>query len=433
MVLQEGGTQQGADGVKVGLFVSEHNLHKTIVPKICQLNVFLVSSMHKYMITQSLSQDEVFRYARHLVIPEVGMEGQKKLKEASVLIVGTGGLGSPISLYLAAAGIGRIGLVDYDVVDRSNLQRQIVHDSDAVGQAKVESARRRLVGINPLIQIDAYNTVFATENAPEIARGYDVLVDGTDNFATRYLLNDLAALTKRPYVYGSIFRFEGQVSVFDAQTGPCYRCLFPEPPPPNSVMSCTAGGVFGVLPGVIGSLQATETIKIILGIGEPLIGRLLLYDALEMNFQIVKLRKNPRCPLCGETPTITRLVDYADFCGTPLPGGENETLPEAWEITPEALGKLLKSANPPLLVDVRQPMEQQIAQIPGAICLPVEELAARYPELPHDRTLVLFCRTGIRGARAVRFLRDNGYTKAMRLVGGINAYAQAVDPTLLQY
>ncbi|HNT54331.1 MAG TPA: molybdopterin-synthase adenylyltransferase MoeB [Anaerolineaceae bacterium] len=385
------------------------------------------------MTTPPFSQDEIFRYARHLVIPEVGLAGQARLKQAAVLVVGTGGLGSPISLYLAAAGVGRIGLVDYDVVDSSNLQRQIVHDSTTVGQAKVASARRHLQSLNPLIQVDTYNTVFNAKNARDIAQGYDVLVDGTDNFPTRYLLNDLAMLTGRPYVYGSIFRFEGQASVFDGRTGPCYRCLFPEPPPPWSVPSCTAGGVFGVLPGVIGSVQATETLKIILGVGEPLIGRLLLYDALEMSFQIVRLRKNPACPICGSTPTITDLRDYAQFCGTPLPGEAEEVLSPDWELTPAELVQQLKTAAPPLLVDVRQPMEQQIARIAGAVSLPLEELPTRYTELPTTLPLVLICRTGIRGARAVHFLRDHGYTKAVRLVGGINAYAQTVDPTLFQY
>ena len=267
-----------------------------------------------------LTQAELLRYSRHLILPEVGLEGQRKLKNAAVLLVGTGGLGSPLALYLAAAGIGRIGLVDYDVVDDSNLQRQVIHGTDRLGELKVESARRRMLELNPYIRVEAYNEVFSAENAREIAAGYDVLVDGTDNFPTRYLINDLAVLTGRPFVYGSIFRFEGQVSVFDARRGPCYRCLFPEPPPPDSVPSCAEGGVFGVLPGTVGTIQGTEVIKLILGIGEPLIGKLLLYDALEMTFQTVTLRKNPRCRVCGETPSVTELIDYEQFCGVPARG-----------------------------------------------------------------------------------------------------------------
>lgn len=380
-----------------------------------------------------LSQEEILRYSRHLLIPEVGLEGQQKLKAASVLIVGTGGLGSPVALYLAAAGIGRIGLVDYDVVDSSNLQRQIIHGSDRVGQLKVESARQRLVDLNPYIQIDTYNEVFSSQNAFQIAADYDILVDGSDNFPTRYLLNDLAVLTGKPYVYGSIFRFEGQVSVFDARKGACYRCLFPEPPPPGMVPSCAEGGVFGVLPGTVGTLQATEVIKLALGIGEPLIDKLLLYDALDASLQTVHLRKNPKCRICSEQPEITRLIDYEDFCGVPTRDVNAGTAGGEWDIAPVEVQQRLKNGEPIQLVDVRDPVELQISSLPGAILLPLTQLPQRLNELDRNKSLVLFCRTGVRSVRALRLLAAQGFTHIFSLKGGINAWADQIDPAIRKY
>lgn len=380
-----------------------------------------------------LTQEEVLRYSRHLVIPEVGMEGQRKLKAASVLIVGTGGLGSPIALYLAAAGVGHIGLVDYDVVDESNLQRQIAHGTDRLGMLKVESARKRLLELNPFIQVDVYNEVFSVENAETIASGYEILVDGTDNFPTRYLLNDLAVLTGRPYVYGSIFRFEGQVSVFDARHGPCYRCLFPEPPPPESVPSCADAGVFGVLPGTIGTLQATEVIKLILGVGQPLIGKLLLYDALDMSFEIITLRKSPQCKVCGEHPEITHLIDYEAFCGVPARPHPQAEVGEGFDLSPEELAWRLQSGDSPVLIDVRHPVESQIAALPGALQIPLEKLPAKLQELNPHAEYVLFCRTGVRSARALKIMRMAGFQHVKHLKGGLNAWAERVDPKMLRY
>ena len=380
-----------------------------------------------------LTQEEILRYSRHLLIPEVGLEGQEKLKAASVLIVGTGGLGSPIALYLAAAGVGRIGLVDYDVVDSSNLQRQIIHGSERVGQLKVDSARQRLLDLNPFIQIDTYNEVFSSQNAWQIADGYDILVDGSDNFPTRYLLNDLAVLSGRPYVYGSIFRFEGQVSVFDARKGACYRCLFPEPPPPGEVPSCAEGGVFGVLPGTVGTMQAAEVIKLILGIGEPLIDKLLLFDALDASLQSVRLRKNPKCRICGEQPEITQLIDYEAFCGVPardvhagLAGGD-------LDLEPVEILRRLQQGQALQLVDVRDPVEQQVSTLPGAVLIPLPELMQRLDEVDRDRPVVLFCRTGVRSVRALRLLAAQGYSQVYSLKGGINAWADQVDPTIRKY
>ncbi len=380
-----------------------------------------------------LSQEEIKRYSRHLLIPEVGMEGQRKLKAASVLVVGSGGLGSPVALYLAAAGVGRIGIVDYDVVDASNLQRQVLHSTEAVGTPKVESAKRRLVSLNPDIQVDAYDTAFTSANARQIAEPYDILVDGTDNFPTRYLINDLSVFTGKPYVYGSIFRFEGQVSVFDSREGPCYRCLFPEPPPPGSTPSCAEAGVFGVLPGTVGTLQATETLKLILGIGEPLTGKLMLYDALEMNFITVQLRKNPACKVCGEHPEITELIDYEDFCGAPIQEIPDEEVQSRWDITPPQLAKRLQEPNPPLLLDVRQPVERMIADLPGSKMIPLDQLPERLEELHPAQEIVVFCRAGHRSSRAVEFLHQAGFEQARNLRGGINAWSEEVDPNVRQY
>jgi len=381
-------------------------------------------------MTKNLSQEELLRYSRHLLIPEVGMKGQQKLKAASVLLVGTGGLGSPLALYLAAAGVGRIGIVDYDVVDDSNLQRQVIHDTSRVGQLKVESAKNRMLELNPYIQVDAYNEVFSSDNAFWIAEGYDILVDGTDNFPTRYLINDLSVLTGRPYVYGSIFRFEGQVSVFDARSGPCYRCLFPEPPPAGMVPSCAEGGVFGVLPGTIGTLQATEVIKLILGTGEPLLGRLLLYDALDMSFHTVQLRKNPNCKVCGAEPEVTGLIDYERFCGVPTRGSHAPVVPE---ITPELLAERLRRGDPIRLLDVREEVECQISQLPGALLIPSGQISMRLAEIDPSVEWVIFCRTGVRSARATETLLLAGYGGVQNLRGGINAWAREIDPTMKTY
>jgi molybdopterin/thiamine biosynthesis adenylyltransferase/rhodanese-related sulfurtransferase len=379
----------------------------------------------------NLSQDEVLRYSRHLLIPEVGLEGQRKLKAASVLLVGTGGLGSPLALYLAAAGIGRIGIVDYDVVDDSNLQRQVIHDTSKVGVLKVESARKRMLDLNPYIQVDAYNEVFSAENAERIAEGYDILVDGTDNFPTRYLMNDLCVLTSRPYVYGSIFRFEGQVSVFDATRGPCYRCLFADPPPPGAVPTCAEGGVFGVLPGTVGTLQGTEVIKLILRIGDPLVGRLLLYDALDMSFQTVQLRKNPSCKICGTNPQILHLIDYEQFCGVPARG---DPVPEGIpEITPGELAGKLRRGEPVCLLDVREEVEGQISRLPGAKVIPLGQLPARLAEIDRDSAWVVFCRSGARSARALAVLQKAGFLQVKSLHGGINAWAKEIEPKMYIY
>lgn len=381
-----------------------------------------------------LSNEEIRRYSRHLIMPEVALAGQKKLKTASVLLVGAGGLGSPLALYLAAAGIGRIGLVDYDVVDATNLQRQVIHGTKAIGRSKLESAKERMLDLNPFIQVDTYETVLTSENALDILRDYDVIVDGTDNFPTRYLVNDACVLLGKPNVYGSIFRFEGQVSVFYAKEGPCYRCLFPTPPPPGLVPSCAEGGVLGILPGTIGTLQATETIKLILGIGEPLIGRLLLYDALQMRFEEVKLRKNPKCPVCGENPTVTQLIDYEAFCGMPAHDREDGSgLASEWEITPRELKERLERGERIVIVDVREPHEWDIAHIEGARLIPLGELAARVHELDSADQIVLHCKTGARSARALEFLRGIGFRKLKNLKGGINAWAREVAPRLPTY
>ncbi len=359
------------------------------------------------------------------------MTGQRKLKAASVLLIGTGGLGSPLALYLAAAGVGHIGIVDYDVVDVSNLQRQVIHDTQRVGTLKVELARQRMLDLNPAIQVDAINEVFSAENAEQLAAGYDILVDGTDNFPTRYLINDLCVLTGRPYVFGSIFRFEGQVSVFDARTGPCYRCLFPEPPPPGMVPSCAEGGVFGVLPGTVGTLQATEVIKLILGIGETLAGRLLLYDALDMSFQTVQLRKNPNCKVCGPDPEVTHLIDYEQFCGVPAQGSHvPQDIPA---ITPRDLAQRLQRGDAPSLLDVRDEVEGQISQIDGAKVIPLSQLPTRLAELDRDCEWVLFCRSGVRSAQAAKIMQEAGFQNVKNLRGGINAWAREVDPEMLIY
>ena len=380
-----------------------------------------------------LSHEEILRYSRHLLIPEVGLSGQKKIKAASVLVIGTGGLGSPVALYLAAAGVGRIGLVDYDQVDSSNLQRQVIHGTSQLGELKVVSARQRMLDINPDIQVDIYNEPFTSSNAMQIAKDYDILIDGTDNFPTRYLSNDVCVLLGKPNVYGSIYRFDGQVSVFDARQGPCYRCLFPEPPPPGLVPSCAEGGVLGVLPGTIGTLQATEALKLILGIGETLNGRLLLFNALDMSFDFVNLRKNPNCKICGPNPEITQLIDYEEFCGVPGHDHEEGSAGGDWDIEAVQLAEQLHQGQPIHLLDVREPHELEISRLEGADLIPLGQLAARLSELDSAEEMVVFCKGGTRSARALELLASAGFRKVKNLKGGINAWAREVDPSLPVY
>ncbi len=381
-----------------------------------------------------LSHAEIRRYSRHLIMPEVGLGGQKKLKAASVLLIGTGGLGSPTAMYLAAAGIGRIGLVDYDTVDESNLQRQVIHGLSTVGELKVESAKARLVDLNPDIQIDVYNVPFTSENALELAAPYDLIIDGTDNFPTRYLVNDVCVKMGKVNVYGSIFRFDGQVTVFDAEHGPCYRCLFPEPPPPGLVPSCAEGGVLGILPGTIGTLQATEAIKVILGIGETMVGRLLLYNALDSSFDFVKLRKNPECRACSLPPEDVVLIDYEEFCGVPMHDHEEEgTAGEAWDITVGQLKEKLDAGDALRIVDVREPHEWEIVHIEGADLIPLGDILERMNELDTAENLVLMCKSGVRSAKALHTLRDAGFRKLKNLKGGVLAWAREVDTSLPVY
>ena len=380
-----------------------------------------------------LSHEEILRYSRHLLIPEVGLSGQKKIKAASVLVIGTGGLGSPVALYLAAAGVGRIGLVDYDQVDSSNLQRQVIHGTSQLGELKVVSARQRMLDINPDIQVDIYNEPFTSANAMQIAKDYDILIDGTDNFPTRYLSNDVSVLLGKPNVYGSIYRFDGQVSVFDARSGPCYRCLFPEPPPPGLVPSCAEGGVLGVLPGTIGTLQATEALKLILGIGETLNGRLLLFNALDMSFEFVNLRKNPNCRICGPNPAVTELIDYEEFCGVPGHDHEEGSAGGDWDIEAVQLAEQLHQGQPIHLLDVREPHELEISRLEGANLIPLGQLAARLSELDSAEEMVVFCKGGTRSARALELLASAGFRKVKNLKGGINAWAREVDPSLPVY
>lgn len=386
----------------------------------------------------SFSHEEVRRYSRHLIMPEVGMTGQKKLKQAAVLLIGAGGLGSPAAMYLAAAGVGRIGLIDYDTVDYSNLQRQIIHGTADVGKPKLDSAKARMLDINPHIQVDTHNVPLTSANALELFAPYDIIIDGTDNFPTRYLTNDACVLLGKPNVYGSIFRFEGQASVFFAEEGPCYRCLFPEPPPPGMVPSCAEGGVLGVLPGTIGAIQATEAIKLILGIGEPLIGRLLLYDALTMTVDEIRLRKNPACPICGENRTITELIDYEQFCG--VPAHDHSTFGSTADlrlaaITPRELRQRLDAGDDVLVLDVREPHEWEISNLGGvgAVLIPKNEILAHLGELDTAREIVVYCKTGGRSADVIAQLQQHGYRKLLNLSGGINQWARDVDPDLPEY
>jgi sulfur-carrier protein adenylyltransferase/sulfurtransferase len=384
----------------------------------------------------ALSAEEIKRYSRHLIMPEVGIDGQRRLKAASVLCIGAGGLGSPVALYLAAAGIGRMGIVDFDVVDFSNLQRQIIHGTPDVGRPKLDSARDRVTAINPHVRVELHETALSSKNALQLFANYDVIVDGTDNFPTRYLVNDACVLTGKPNAYGSIFRFEGQASVFATKEGPCYRCLYPEPPPPGLVPSCAEGGVFGVLPGMIGMIQATEAIKLILGIGEPLIGRFLIYDALRMRFRELKLRKDPECPVCGTHPTVTQLIDYEQFCGIrpepAQPAAAGGTV-NAWEITPVELKKRIDAGENVQIVDVREPNEYQINRIQGSVLIPLGELPRRYQELDLDREIVLHCKSGVRSGKAQDFLRTVGVTDTKNLRGGVLAWIDQVDPSQPKY
>ncbi len=384
----------------------------------------------------ALSNDEVQRYSRHLIMPEVGVEGQEKLKKGSVLCIGAGGLGSPAALYLAAAGVGTIGIVDFDVVDFSNLQRQIIHGTPDVGRSKLASARDRLLALNPLVRVETYETALSSKNALELFRPYDVILDGTDNFPTRYLVNDACVILGKPNTYGSIFRFEGQASVFATKNGPCYRCLYPEPPPPGLVPSCAEGGVLGVLPGVIGTIQATEAVKLIMGIGEPLIGRFLIYDALRMKFRELKLKKDPDCPVCGTNPTVRELIDYEQFCGIApsapevavTAANDNET-----DTTVNELKKKMDAKEDFFLLDVREPNEYQIGRIPGSTLIPLGEVPQRVKEIPRDKEIIVHCKMGGRSAKAAAFLRQQGFTKVKNLKGGILDWSDKIDPSVPKY
>ena len=385
----------------------------------------------------ALSNEEVQRYSRHLIMPEVGVEGQEKLKKGRVLCIGAGGLGSPAALYLAAAGVGTIGIVDFDVVDFSNLQRQVIHGTSDVGRSKLASAKDRLRELNPHINVETYETALSSKNALELFRPYDVILDGTDNFPTRYLTNDACVILGKPNAYGSIFRFEGQASVFAMKDGPCYRCLYPEPPPPGLVPSCAEGGVLGVLPGVVGTIQATEAIKLIMGIGEPLVGRFLIYDALRMKFRELKLKKDPDCPVCGTNPTVTELIDYEQFCGIAPAATEvavstasnsNET-----ETDVNELKRKIDAKEDFFLLDVREPNEYQIGKIPGSTLIPLGEVPQRVGEIPRDKEIIVHCKMGGRSAKAAAFLRQQGYTNVKNLKGGILDWSDKIDPKVPKY
>src|SRR5450631_198509 len=378
----------------------------------------------------ALNNEEILRYSRHLIMPEVGMAGQQKLKAARVLCIGTGGLGSPLVLYLAAAGVGTIGLVDYDVVDYTNLQRQIIHTTNDVGRRKIDSAAEKVAAINPFVNIVRFETMLTSANALEMMKDFDIIADGTDNFATRYLVNDACVLSGKPNVYASIFRFEGQATIFAAENGPCYRCLYPEPPPPGLVPSCAEGGVLGVLPGMLGIIQATEVIKLILGAGEPLIGRLLLVDALAARFRELRVRKDPDCPVCGTNPTVKELIDYNQFCG--IRGEEVATAIAVPEIQPEDLKRRLDAGEDIFVLDVREPHEYQICNL-GGYLIPVGDLPNRAHELDSSRNMVVYCRSGARSAKAVEFLRQAGFKNVTNLAGGILRWSDTVDPSVPKY
>jgi adenylyltransferase/sulfurtransferase len=380
----------------------------------------------------NLTREEILRYSRHLIMPEVGIEGQQKLKDAGILLIGAGGLGSPLGLYLAAAGVGRLGLVDFDAVDFTNLQRQIIHRTEDVGRLKVESAQERIRSINPEVRVAAFNTKLSRENITDLIADYDVVIDGTDNFPTRYLVNDACVFQKKPNVYGSIFRFDGQATVFAPFQGPCYRCLYPEPPPPGMVPSCAEGGVLGVLPGIIGVIQATEAIKLIIGKGEPLIGRLLLYNALKMEFREVRLKRDPRCPVCGEAPTVKRLIDYDAFCGIGR-GAEAEAASSEHDLGPGEVQALLEREKQVVLLDVREPHEHDIVHIEGSTLIPLSELHLRANELDTADTIVTYCHHGQRSLQAIKTLERFGFKKLKHLRGGIDAWAAEVDPEMPRY
>ena len=381
----------------------------------------------------ALSADEVKRYSRHLILPEIGMDGQRKLKAARVLCIGAGGLGSPAAMYLAAAGVGTIGLVDFDVVDMSNLQRQLLHGTPDVGRSKLASASDRLKALNPNVEVPTYETALSSANALQLFEGYDIILDGTDNFPTRYLVNDACVLLGKPNTYGSIFRFEGQASVFGVKGGPCYRCLDPEPPPPGLVPSCAEGGVLGVLPGIIGTIQATEAIKLITGIGEPLVGRFLIYDALRMKFRELKLRRDPECPVCGDHPTVTALIDYEQFCGVVPHAADAAGGPVADSITPAELKAALDRGEKITVLDVREPQEYQINRIPGSVLIPLGEVPQRYDELDPSGVVVCQCKSGARSAKAAAFLRTVGFSRVQNLTGGILGWIDQVDPSQPKY
>ncbi len=383
---------------------------------------------------EDLDLDEVRRYSRHLIMPEVAMDGQTRLKAAKVLCIGAGGLGSPVAMYLAAAGVGTLGIVEFDIVDETNLQRQIIHGQSDVGRSKAQSARDSIAEINPNVKVILHETRLDSSNALDIIKDYDLIVDGTDNFPTRYLVNDACVLLHKPYVWGSIFRFEGQASVFWADQGPCYRCLYPEPPPPGMVPSCAEGGVLGVLCATIGSIQATEAVKLLIGQGNPLIGRLKIYDALEMDLRTIKVRKDPNCPICGENPTVTELIDYVEFCGLTRGEDDNTLQGQVPSITPEELARVMKGDDKPVLVDVREPFELDISTLPwGHVTIPMNEIAARVHQLSSADDIVVVCRTGARSAQATQFLQSIGFKKVKNLTGGLNAYAQEVDPSIPVY
>ncbi|MDP7556395.1 MAG: molybdopterin-synthase adenylyltransferase MoeB [Nitrospinaceae bacterium] len=383
-----------------------------------------------------LSQDQIARYSRHLLLPEVGVEGQEKLCGAKVLCIGTGGLGSPLGLYLAAAGIGTLGLVDFDIVDQSNLQRQIMHGESTVGKLKVDSAKDRLADMNSDVEVVTYNTRLSSENALEIFKDYDIIVDGTDNFPTRYLANDAAVLLGKPYIYGCILRFEGQASVFHSKEGPCYRCLYPEPPPPGLVPSCAEGGVLGILPGIIGLIQATEVVKLILGKGETLIGRLMIFDALAMKFRELKLRKDKDCPICGDNPTITELIDYEQFCGIPS-AAEAEAESAALEIPVEEVKLKLDGSEKFTLVDVREPSEYDICRIDGSILIPLGKIEEMKPQnlngLSQNDEIILHCKAGVRSLKAVKALKKIGFENVKSMAGGIEEWSEKIDPSVPRY
>ncbi len=396
-------------------------------------NPFTMATASESTLLPELTTDDLSRYSRHLILPEVGMEGQRKLKAARVLCVGTGGLGSPLALYLAAAGIGTLGLVDFDVVDASNLQRQIIHSTKDIGRKKLDSAAEKLIALNPALNVVKHDTMLSSANALEVLKDYDIVADGTDNFPTRYLVNDACVLLGKPNAYGSIFRFEGQASVFATKEGPCYRCLYPEPPPPGLVPSCAEGGVLGILPGLVGVIQATEVIKLILGKGSPLIGRLLLVDALGMRFRELKLRKNPECPVCGENPTVKELIDYEHFCGIVPESKEEKAIKNGIpQLGVKDLKRRIDAGEDVFILDVREPYEYQIAQIGGKL-IPQNDVPQRLAEIPRDREIVVQCRSGARSQRIAEFLKQSGYTQVLNLAGGILAWSDEIDPKVQKY